>query len=209
MGPLRDDNGRIEYLFILVQDVTEIAAYEEKLIDMNTKDGLTGIYNRRFFERKLAEEFERYKRYDTPFSLVIQDIDFFKKVNDQYGHPCGDHILKAFTGLITTRIRETDILARYGGEEFCCLLPETEVDSALKLAENIRRLVEEEVFVFQGEEVRITLSQGVATVMKAFSSAESVIKAADTALYQAKRNGRNRVVLSEEDTRIGTGSPMN
>lgn len=95
MGPLRDDNNVIRYAYIMVQDVTDIAAYEQKLLEMSIRDGLTGVYNRRYFETRLEEEFERHKRYTRPFSIIMQDIDHFKKVNDTYGHPCGDYIFKS------------------------------------------------------------------------------------------------------------------
>ena len=132
MGPIRDENNQIKYIFITVQDVTEIAAYEAKLVEMNIKDGLTEIYNRRYLEVRLKDEIKRAKRYSRPISLVMIDIDFFKKVNDAYGHQCGDYVLKAFSTLISSIIRKTDIFARYGGEEFCCVLPETCLSMAME-----------------------------------------------------------------------------
>ena len=162
MGPLRDENNKIQYIYIMVHDVTEVVAYENKLVEMNSKDGLTGVYNRKFFQTRLREEFERFKRYNTPFSLIMQDIDFFKKVNDTYGHLAGDYVLKKFASTIISRIRGADIIARYGGEEFCCLLPETALESASTLAEHIRKKIEEMTFEFEGALMQITVSQGVA-----------------------------------------------
>ena len=200
LGPLRDENNAIQYLYIMVQDVTEVAAYEHKLVEMNSRDGLTGVYNRKFFENRLKEEFERYKRYQTNFSLIMQDIDFFKKINDNYGHLAGDHILIAFSSAIVSRIRGADIMARYGGEEFCCLLPETSIDSAHTLAEHIRKKIQDMVFDYEGKEIKLTVSQGVAEPNQAMSSPDNLLKLADDALYEAKNSGRNKVVTKRSET---------
>lgn len=197
VGPLRDENNEIQYIYITIQDVTEIVAYEQKLIEMNIKDGLTGVYNRRFFEPRLAEEFQRHRRYFRSLSLIMLDIDHFKNINDTYGHQAGDSILKNLSRFVEDRIRNVDIFARYGGEEFCILLPETSLDSANVLAENIRRQLEMEVFHFKEIDIQITVSQGVATLTKLIESAEQLLKMADDALYEAKKTGRNKVVLSK------------
>ncbi len=194
MGPLRDEHNQIKYLYIMVQDVTEIAAYEQKLVEMNTKDPLTGVFNRRFMFYRLNEEIERFKRYGRPFSIIIQDIDFFKNINDTYGHTCGDVILKKFAQLNLQRIRTIDLYTRYGGEEFCCILPETDLCSAQKLAENLRRIIEEHVFDFEGAKLRISMSQGVAEAEPDMTTAEELLKCADICLYRAKKAGRNKIV---------------
>jgi diguanylate cyclase (GGDEF)-like protein len=194
MGPLRDKDNQIQYLYIMIQDVTEIAAYEQKLLEMNIRDPLTGAFNRRFMFGRLKEEIERYRRYGRPFSVIIQDIDFFKNINDAYGHICGDFVLKKFAKLNLERLRSIDLYTRYGGEEFCCILPETDLDSAYKLAENLRRKIEEHVFIFEGVELRISMSQGLAEVTPDISTAEELLKCADERLYQAKKNGRNNIV---------------
>jgi diguanylate cyclase (GGDEF)-like protein len=193
VGPLRDENNRISYIYITVQDVTEIAAYEQKLINLNTRDGLTGIFNRRYLETKLEEEFDRHIRYNRPLSLIMLDIDHFKKVNDTYGHQAGDHILRSLASLIDERIRTVDVVARYGGEEFCCLLPETTAESALALAEFLRMGVEAEIFHFKDKSIKITISQGVSDLSDGMDSAEMLLKRADDGLYEAKRRGRNKV----------------
>ncbi len=194
MGPLRDENNRIQYVYIMVQDVTDVAAYEQKLIEMSIKDGLTGVYNRGFLENRLAEDFERHKRYMRPLSIIMQDIDFFKRINDTYSHPCGDYVLKNFASLIVSTIRKVDIFARYGGEEFCCVLPETGIESAKKLAEHLRKKIENEIFRFNETEIKITISQGVAELKKETVSGEELLRRADDALYEAKETGRNKVV---------------
>jgi diguanylate cyclase (GGDEF)-like protein len=196
LGPVRDERNIITHLFITVQDVTELVAYETMLIEMNMRDGLTGIFNRRFFESKISEEFSRHKRYARPFALILCDIDYFKKVNDTYGHQCGDEVLKAVATTIQTNIRETDILARYGGEEFCCLLPETELDEVLTLAERLRQSVAEQVFSYEGNDVSVTVSLGISVINDAVETQEMLVAMADEALYEAKRTGRNRVILA-------------
>jgi diguanylate cyclase (GGDEF)-like protein len=195
MGPIRGEDNAIEYIYIMIQDVTEIAAYEQKLIELNTEDGLTGIYNRRYLENKLEEEFARHQRYSRPFSLVMLDIDFFKRINDTYGHLCGDFILQSFAKTISNSIRKVDIFARYGGEEFCLLLPETPGHEARLMAENLRSLIEKSRFCYGGTEISFTVSQGVAELSRAMGSPWELFQGADTALYEAKESGRNKVIL--------------
>ncbi len=193
MGPLRNDDNQISGIFLIVQDVTELASYEQKLVQMNIKDGLTGVYNRRFLQTRLNEEYQRFKRYGTKLSIVMIDIDFFKKVNDNYGHQCGDAVLIAVSSKIAESIRKTDYLARYGGEEFCCLLPETDLARAVINAERFRQLVEEQVTSCQETKIKVTISLGVSELTTE-DTAEALLKRADQALYQAKDSGRNRVV---------------
>ncbi len=194
IGPLRDDNNQIKYIYITVQDVTEVAAYEYKLIEMNTKDALTGIYNRRFFESRLNEEFERHKRYCRPLCMIMQDIDHFKKINDTYGHQAGDYILKSLASLVNERKRKVDIFARYGGEEFCFILPETRITSGIVLAESLRKGIEAKQFRFKDQTIKVTISQGISEITEEIDTSEAFLKAADDALYEAKRTGRNKVV---------------
>ena len=196
MGPIRGENNEIKYLFIYVHDVTEVAMYEQKLLEMNWKDGLTGVYNRRFLEMKLDEEFNRNKRYGGTFSVIMFDIDHFKKVNDNYGHQCGDFILKSVSSRITSAIRNVDFLARYGGEEFCCILPETGIDSATMVADRFRQAIESQEHQYDGTEIRITISLGVVTFTPDIETREDLVKRVDDALYKAKREGRNKVVVA-------------
>jgi diguanylate cyclase len=195
VGPLRDENNKINYIYLTVQDVTEVAAYEHKLITMNTRDGLTGIFNRRYLEAKLKEEFDRHIRYNRPLSLIMLDIDHFKKINDTHGHQAGDFILKSLASTIDERIRAVDIVARYGGEEFCCLLPETTSESALALAEFLRMGIEAEIYHFKDKSIKITISQGVSDLSDGVDSAEALLKLADDGLYESKRLGRNKVSM--------------
>lgn len=193
MGPLRDEHGELKYLYIMIYDVTELAVSEMENKKLSVTDALTGAFNRRFFENRLKEEFERHNRYKRPLSLVVLDIDFFKQVNDTYGHLGGDFILKHFAEKIRQRIRSVDILARYGGEEFCCLLPETANEEAVKLAESIRVLIEDSYFDYNGTSIKITVSQGVSELIPDSDTPETFFKRADSALYVSKDTGRNKV----------------
>ncbi len=193
MGPIRDENGRISHLFISVKDVTRAAAYEEQLIESSRRDALTGLYNRRYLDEKLMNEVDRHTRYARPFSLLLFDVDFFKKINDTYGHQCGDYILQEIARKVADRIRSTDMVARYGGEEFCCLLPETPIASGVILAERLRKMIEAEDFVFEGETIKVSVSIGASTISLGINTPEILLQKADEALYRAKENGRNRV----------------
>ena len=194
MGQLVDEGNSARYVYITVHDVTEISVYEKSLIEMNTRDSLTGVYNRKFLESQLRNELKRFKRGLRPFGLIMLDIDFFKKINDTYGHLCGDYVLKSLASSISSTIRSTDILARYGGEEFFCLLTETDIHSATHLAEMLRKVVENKMFTFQDTPIRITISLGVTAVSQEVQSSEVLLRKADDALYEAKRTGRNKVI---------------
>lgn len=193
MGPLRSEDNSISGIFLIVQDVTELANYEHKLVEMNTKDALTGIYNRRFLESRLKDECARQQRYLRPLSLIMIDIDFFKKVNDSYGHQGGDFILQAVAARAASVIRKTDFFARYGGEEFCCLLPETGAEAAESVAESLRGHIEEMANRFDDKIIKVTISLGISALL-ADDSPDTLLKRADDALYQAKNSGRNRFV---------------
>ncbi|MBN2169555.1 MAG: diguanylate cyclase [Actinobacteria bacterium] len=164
-------------------------------------DGLTRIYNHRFFQELFEKEFKRANRYNTIFSFIMLDIDHFKRINDTYGHLCGDEILKDLARLIRHCLRSVDVVARYGGEEFAILLPETNAPEAIQTAERIRRAVEEFIFMGNGNAergLRITVSQGVTTYPSSgVSDRFDVIARADEAMYRAKDAGRNRVMAGE------------
>jgi diguanylate cyclase len=160
-------------------------------------DTLTAIPNRLFFEQRAAEEISRWKRFSNHLSLVVWDIDFFKKVNDTYGHKAGDKVLKTVAQLLNQRIRETDFLARYGGEEFVMLLPGTQQDECLQLVNELRQQVAECGFHYQGEAVTITVSCGISSFRDG-DSLDSVFDRADRALYKAKENGRNQCMLASD-----------
>lgn len=185
----------------IIRDITERKALAEKIEKMAISDALTGIYNRGYFTDKLDEEFLRAKRYQLNLSLMMLDLDHFKAVNDQYGHPAGDAVLIALANQIQKSIRNIDALARYGGEEFAIIMPETDCDGAQIIAERIRRDVEAMEVDVGNQVVKKTVSIGIAcfTNGEADESADAFLIRADDALYQAKHSGRNRVVLCNRD----------
>lgn len=162
-------------------------------------DGLTRIYNHRFFQELFEKEFKRSDRYGTIFSLIMLDIDFFKRINDTYGHLYGDEILKEIADLVKSCLRSMDIVARYGGEEFAVLLPETNLAEAVQTAERIRRAVESHDFMAsRGQGLKVTVSQGVtAYPSPGVTNRSDIVAKADAALYEAKESGRNRVFFRE------------
>jgi len=173
-------------------------------------DGLTGIYNHRYFQEFLDKEISRAKRKQTNLSLIMADVDFFKDFNDRYGHQIGDWILKQICLLIKEYVREYDILARYGGEELAIVLPETSRKQAETIAERFRKIVEEHTFISEYKEYKVTLSFGVSTLslIQGQSVKDGLITSADKALYKAKKKGRNRVVLFQAKKQLfGKESP--
>ena len=174
---------------------------EEKraaLEQLSRTDGLTGLVNRRHFEERLAAEWARSERYRAPLSCLLLDIDHFKKVNDTWGHPFGDIVLKEVAKVARRALRDVDVIARYGGEEIIALLPETSPDEAWRAAERVRMGVEAMRLtcrtVEPPEQVRCTASIGVATApAPAVESAEQLVQLADECLYEAKQGGRNQV----------------
>lgn len=195
-APLRDPQGVITGLFISVHDVTEYTTYENKLLEMTKIDALTRLYNRSYLDKRLSEELERTLRFGNIFSVIMIDIDYFKKINDTRGHLCGDHTLRQLALILQQVVRSVDFVGRYGGEEFCCVLPETSAANARVLAECLRAKVAEEVFTYGSEKFNITISLGVAEYGDGANTLETLIELADTALYKAKHEGRNRVVCA-------------
>jgi two-component system cell cycle response regulator len=171
------------------------AAFHEEIYRLTITDGLTGIANRRAFEERIKVEVYRALRYARPLSLVMFDLDHFKKVNDTYGHMAGDHVLKTVASAVSSRIRAYDAFARYGGEEFALLLPETSKAGAAQVAEEIRASVANTQFIFEDRVIPVTVSMGVAEVVPEFRTHHELVKAADVRLYGAKRDGRNRVAV--------------
>lgn len=170
------------------------AKMHSEIEKMATTDGLTGLFNHRVFQQKLSEELKRSERHSSPVSLLLTDIDFFKKVNDTYGHPVGDLVLRGVAGILREYIREIDIAARYGGEEFAVILPGTDSAGAKHIAERLRNAVMAKVFSADGKTLKVTTSIGIATVPLDAKAKEELIEKTDQALYYAKHNGRNRSV---------------
>lgn len=168
--------------------------FSKRQYDSATKDHLTKIFNRKFFAERFIQEFSYALRHSKVYSLAIIDIDYFKKVNDTYGHQAGDYVLRQLADVIGALIRNEDIFARYGGEEFVILLRDTDEEKAFIFAMRIRRAIEKHEFKFQGIKIPITISIGLATLKDGnFKSPEEMFMVADEYLYKAKNNGRNRV----------------
>jgi len=172
-------------------------------------DGLTQVYNHRYFQMRLEDELKRGRRYGQPVSLMIVDADDFKRINDQYGHVTGDFILRELAGLLRRSVRETEIAARYGGEEFALILPHTGVEQARVAAERVRAIVETHTFLTpEGHSIRLTISIGAATYPAHARTRAELIAQADAALYAAKQTGRNAVRLAADTGAFAvTGSP--
>jgi diguanylate cyclase (GGDEF)-like protein len=169
------------------------AKYHEEIYRMTIVDGLTQIHNKRYFQEALDRELLRARRHARELCVVMFDIDFFKRINDQYGHLAGDYVLRELARVVQSRIRRDEVFARYGGEEFVIILPETSLDGATSLAENLRTRVEAHAFVFQGERIKVTISIGCALLVEEDKTAAELVQRADEKLYEAKRSGRNRV----------------
>ena len=187
-------NARIQSMEQESNKLREVAAQER---DKALKDALTGIWNRQALDEALEKEFTRWKRYQHPLSIIVWDVDFFKRVNDSYGHAAGDKVLKTIAGIFDKATRDVDFIARFGGEEFVAILPETELKEALTLANKIREKVENFKFRYEDTPVEITASAGLAT-FEDDDTIDAVFKRADKALYRAKESGRNRCLTDKE-----------
>ncbi|GAA0854226.1 diguanylate cyclase [Aliiglaciecola litoralis] len=198
--PLTSVTGDVQQICIVVYDVTDEALNKKGIQSLNKQlkqisrvDGLTGVFNRRHWEETFALEHKRIMRNNSTGSVIMLDIDHFKKVNDTHGHPAGDHIIKTLAQVINKSVRETDVCGRYGGEEFAVLLTETSAENALVVAERIRRSCESLTPEYEGTVIRFTVSLGVAEVHKTYKDHMVWLEKADQALYKAKEGGRNKV----------------
>ena len=207
LSPLKDKMGETVRLLVSVFDITDwitnqhqLMESKEKLEKLSQIDELTGIQNRRSLMEKLKMELCIHARKKRPLALAMIDIDHFKKVNDTYGHQCGDTVLIKMANLFAGRLRGYDTLGRYGGEEFVIILPEATPEEAQRICERIRQNVEKKVFHYEKETIQMTISIGVASSeAHSFPEAEELLKKADDSLYQAKDNGRNQVVAFKEE----------
>ncbi|MGB5157269.1 sensor domain-containing diguanylate cyclase [Desulfobacterium sp. N47] len=186
----------------------KLRAANEKLKAVSIRDGLTGLYNHVYFQKQLDIELSRTIRYRKPLSLIMLDLDYFKVINDTYGHRTGDIVLQKISALFMNQVRISDITARYGGEKFVIILPETELKEAAVLAERIRTSVEQNVIRTGSTAIRVTISIGVATYLPSGNilSKSELLDAADSALYASKHNGRNKlsmIKLTGEGERTG------
>jgi len=182
----------------LLAKTQELVALTDRLQALSQTDGLTGIPNRRFFDERARQEARRASRYATPLSVVMLDLDLFKGLNDRMGHLSGDDVLRAVASILAAERRAGDVVARWGGEEFAAILPHTAPDAARAWAERVRARIETTIIATEAGPATITASFGVAGELAGGDAVEELIGAADAALYQAKRLGRNRVVAFED-----------
>jgi diguanylate cyclase (GGDEF)-like protein len=187
--------GRSIFKFLTGDNIE--SSYHEEIYRLSTVDGLTQIFNKRYFAETLERELSRARRYDRPLALLMFDLDHFKKCNDTYGHRTGDYVLREIADLVRTRARKVDIVARYGGEEFAVILPEIALEGAAQFGEKIRAMIEEQLFSFEGSDIRITISIGVAELDSSIANSDDLISKADERLYRAKEAGRNKVVAED------------
>ncbi|PIQ97173.1 MAG: hypothetical protein COV67_05700 [Nitrospinae bacterium CG11_big_fil_rev_8_21_14_0_20_56_8] len=175
-----------------IPKLIELKAFEETTRS-SYSDGLTGLFNRRYFDSALTSEIKRAQRYKSEVSLLFMDLDHFKNLNDTYGHQGGDHALKSVGAIIQDQKRTEDIGCRYGGEELILILPQTTKVKSLILAERVRKAVEKMSFNFNGQSFKVTLSGGIANYPVDAQEKEDLLKCADLAVYEAKRKGRNKI----------------
>ena len=189
-------------------DIVHIGRLEREAIT----DALTGAFNRRYMDQRLADEVASARRYGLPLSVLLLDIDHFKQVNDMHGHPIGDEILVGIRRLLAERLRDSDVLTRYGGEEFLIIATHTHAHPACELADRLRRHIESQIFRVHGyagnmAELHITVSIGVADLNEDNSNPELLVRSADEQLYRAKTEGRNRVACASQADLAITPAP--
>lgn len=193
------------YFSDVEKNISTPAIIELKILEETKKqshsDGLTGLFNRRYFDETMQGEMNRAQRYESAFSVFFIDLDHFKNLNDTYGHQAGDLTLKVVAKILKDMKRTEDTACRYGGEELVLILPETEKINALVIAERIRKKVEEQVLEFEGTTFGVTLSGGIASYPSDGKEVQELIHAADVALYQAKESGRNRIFIHDFEKR--------
>ncbi|GLP97223.1 GGDEF domain-containing protein [Paraferrimonas sedimenticola] len=196
--PLTSLTGEVNHIGLIIYDVSDMAINKLQLKQANLQlqklsrtDDLTGLNNRRFWSERLQHEYDRFTRYGGACSLVLFDVDHFKRVNDTLGHDAGDYVLAELGKLVQRNLRETDVAGRYGGEEFAVILEGTDADSALYYTERLRKLIAQLALEYQGESLTVTVSLGIAQLDSSMDSTNHWVQAADRAMYQAKRLGRN------------------
>ncbi|MDR0965087.1 MAG: sensor domain-containing diguanylate cyclase [Myxococcales bacterium] len=196
-GPRRFDQETLRALEVLsIQAAQSVLRAElfDQMEQLATTDGLTGLVNHRTFQARCDEALQLAQRYGKKVSLMLTDIDHFKRVNDTYGHPAGDHVLRGVARILRESARDTDIVARYGGEEFCVIMPETDAVGAKVIAERLRQEIEAAVFDTEAGPLKVTLSLGIATYPESAAKKQELIDLADQCLYFAKQHGRNQSV---------------
>ncbi|MDG6099317.1 diguanylate cyclase [Alteromonas sp. ZYF713] len=200
--PLSSLTGQVERMCMLVYDVTDqassrlnIEGLNNQLTEMSRVDGLTQLYNRRYWQERFQSLYRLARRRESANTAVMLDIDHFKAVNDNYGHQAGDKVIQTLAQIIKKQTRETDLAGRYGGEEFAIILADASGDGAMQVAERIRKAAEATEVTHDGQSIRFTVSLGLAEFSTAFHNEMQWLDIADQALYEAKENGRNQAIL--------------
>ncbi len=205
MFPLTSPGGGVDKMCLLIYDVTDQALSKRRVERLNGElkimsrvDGLTGLYNRRYWQERFDLTYKLAKRREKPVTAMMLDIDHFKKVNDTYGHQAGDKVIQALAGVIKRSVRETDLAGRYGGEEFAIVLTDTNAQNALLVAERIRSNAEATVVEHDGQSISFTVSIGLSEYSEQCKSAMAWLEMADQALYDAKVSGRNLIIAKNQ-----------
>jgi diguanylate cyclase (GGDEF)-like protein len=184
-------------IHVFLKMIYKIHALEQQMRELATKDSMTGLYSRKFFFDSASGLLYLALRNKQPLSVLYIDIDFFKKINDEFGHPCGDMVLSQFGSILLQNVRKSDLAGRIGGEEFCMVLPDTDASGAQIVAEKLRSLAASTIVTYETSSVQFTISIGIATLSQAYhSSPDKIFSVADKALYSAKQQGRNQVKVS-------------
>lgn len=181
--------------FMVWKLVLRLSESRHQLRQMSTTDELTGLRNRRYIMERLGEEFHRARRIEKPMGLIMLDLDYFKQINDRYGHQFGDLVLKTVATRMRSSVREYDLVGRIGGEEFLILSPDSDIDETVRIAERIREIIKEEKIGDESKKVRVTISAGVTMLRDEDPNIDILFSRADNALYAAKQEGRDRVVV--------------
>lgn len=202
ISPLVSADGIVKHICVIVYDVTDIATNKKALESANKElealsrtDRLTRLNNRGYWEECLQNEYSRLQRYDTNSTLVMFDIDHFKKVNDTYGHQAGDEVIRVVSNLLRNNLRKTDIAGRYGGEEFGVILGHTDAENAMIFCERLRKEIEATTVVHDNIKINFTISLGICEASKDQESYKEWLEKTDQALYRSKENGRNQSTL--------------
>ena len=196
IASVKNSIGEITHFVGIKEDISERKNFEERLQKLASTDSLTGLFNRRVFMERLEQEIARYHRIGSGSAAILMlDLDFFKRVNDTFGHAMGDEVLKRLAAIMISNARHIDVTARLGGEEFAIILPSTDIEGAFCVADRIREQVAAETFVYEQQHLQITVSIGLTTLKNVDTSAEKVLIRADKALYVAKESGRNRTCV--------------
>ncbi len=203
--PLLAATGEVELISIMIYDVTDVAVKKLELGEVNKSleklsrtDALTNLFNRGYWEENLISEFTRFQRYQTPVSLVMFDIDHFKQVNDNFGHPAGDEALRQTSQVLQKAIRDTDIAGRYGGEEFAIILPQADAQAAVVFCERLRKSIAAMEVEHEQQIIQFTISLGIAELTDEVKTYNDWIEIADKALFQSKSSGRNVTTIYHE-----------